>query len=158
MTTVNPVCFTSCWCLKALISVARRLRRAKRRAGGKEGERRRGELAVSIFAVQSTRFDFSSPSSIRRPRPGFDTGADCHPHFHDQARSSALLLLLSFLISSAHSLDLYIASPIATSRRCRVSVLDEIDFEAQAFLAEQMSPKSFITPFATVYLHPAFIK
>lgn len=74
------------------------------------------------------------------------------------ARLSALLLLLSFLISSAHSLDLYIASPIVTSRRCWISVLDEIDFEAQAFLAGRISPKPFIAPFANVYLHSPFIK
>ncbi|EFN73043.1 E3 ubiquitin-protein ligase mib1 [Camponotus floridanus] len=82
---------------------------------GEGGRGERGKLAVSIFAVQSTRFDFPSPSSIRRPCSGFDTGADCHPHFHDQARSFVLLLLLSFLISPDRSLDLYIVSPIATS-------------------------------------------
>lgn len=86
---------------------------------GEGGRGERGKLAVSIFAVQSTRFDFPSPSSIRRPCSGFDTGADCHPHFHDQARSFVLLLLLSFLISPARSLDLYIVSPIATSADAR---------------------------------------
>lgn len=98
------VCFTSYWCLKALISVARRLRRAKRWAGR--------ELAMSIFAMQSTRFDLPAPRRrFAAPALASDTGADCHPHFHDQV---AVLLLLSFLISPARSPDLYTASPIAT--------------------------------------------
>lgn len=126
--------------------------------GRKERGGRRGELTVSIFAVQSTRFNFPSPSSIRRPRPGFDTDADCHPHFHDQARSPALLLLLSFLILPARSLDLYIASPIATSHRRRVSVLEEIDLRYKRFSQDGYLPKPFIARFATVYLHSPFIK